>query len=94
MLAKIKKVKFEPVGGNDKPHYKVLLECSKGNHLFIHFDYTSARKKFIPLLFEFRGENKGARLDWYAKRVENMTVDHFLEKIAEKVNKKYNYKLH
>jgi hypothetical protein len=45
MLAKIKKVKLESKYKN--PKYKVLLECSEGNKLFIIFDYTYSMKKYM-----------------------------------------------
>lgn len=47
MLTKIKKVKFEPEYKN--PNYTVILECPKGNELYIKFDYTHAMKKYMPL---------------------------------------------
>lgn len=91
MLTKIKKVKFEPEYKN--PNYTVLLECPKGNELYVKFDYTYAMKKYMPLKVEYDGVDKGAKLSWYTNEVENMTVEAFLERIAEKINKKYNFKI-
>ncbi|HWO97596.1 MAG TPA: hypothetical protein VNM45_14940 [Bacillus sp. (in: firmicutes)] len=91
MLTKIKKVKFEPEYKN--PVYKVLLECPSGNKLFIKFDYTHSMKRYMPLNVEYNGTDKGAKLAWYTSEVENMTVETFLEKIAGRINKKYNFKL-
>ncbi|MGP7817389.1 hypothetical protein [Niallia sp. 01092] len=91
MLAKIKKVKFQPEYKN--PIYKVILACPNGNQLYIKFDYTFAVNAYMPLSVEYNGEEKGAKLAWYTNEVENMTVQEFLEEIAGKINKKYNYKL-
>lgn len=91
MLAKIKKVKFEPEHKN--PIYKVLLECPEGNRLFIKFDYTYSMKRYIPLNVDYNGIDKGAKLAWYTSEVENMTVESFLEEIGGRINKKYNFKM-
>lgn len=88
MLAKLKKVKYEPEHKN--PIYKVILECPEQNKLYIKFDYTYSMKKYMPLKVEYNGIDKGAKLAWYTREVEGMTVDNFLEKIALKINKKYN----
>lgn len=90
MLTKIKKVKFEPEYKN--PKYTVLLKCPNGNDLYIKFDYTYSMKKYMPLNVEYNGVDKGAKLAWYTNEVENMTVDAFLESIANRINKKYNFK--
>ncbi|QSB48757.1 MULTISPECIES: hypothetical protein [Anoxybacillaceae] len=91
MLAKIKKVKLETV--NKNPVYQVLLECPDGNELFVKFDYTYVNKSFMPLEVYYNGKSKGAKLAWYTSEVESMTVQKFLEEIADKVNKKYNFQL-
>ncbi|MDX5475820.1 MAG: hypothetical protein LPK00_09835 [Bacillaceae bacterium] len=88
MLAKIKKVKFNNNGKN--PIYKALLECPEGNQLYVHFDYTRSKDKFWPLEVNYNGENKGAKLAWYTRKVEKTTVEAFLEDIAKKINKKYS----
>lgn len=87
MKTKLKKVKFEPE--NKNPLYKVIMECPKGNKLYIKFDYTYANKTFMPFEVEYNGELKGAKLAWYTNEVEDMTVQAFLEKIATKINKMY-----
>jgi hypothetical protein len=91
MLTKIRKVKLETV--NKNPVYQVKLECPKGNELFIKFDYTYVSKVFWPREVYYNGENKGAKLAWYTRKVEGMTVQEFLEVIAKKINKKYNFDL-
>ncbi|GGA91756.1 hypothetical protein [Ornithinibacillus halotolerans] len=90
MQAKIRKVKFNSEGKN--PLYKVILECPKGKELYIHFDYTNATKTFWPLEVNYNGEHKGAKLAWYTREVEDMTVDAFLGGIAMRINKKYGFK--
>lgn len=80
MLTKIKKVKFEPEYKN--PNYSVILETPEGNTLFIKFDYTYKMGKFMPLEVNYNGKAKGAKLAWYTNKVENMTVDSFLGKLA------------
>lgn len=89
MLAKIKKVKLNPEYKN--PNYRVLLECPEGNPLFIKFDYTYSMKKYMPLKVIYNGADKGAKLAWYTNAVENMTVDSFLERIARRIDRKYNF---
>ncbi|MCM3789403.1 hypothetical protein M3221_13435 [Domibacillus indicus] len=89
MLAKIKKVKFEPEHKN--PLYTVKLECPLGNELYIKFDYTYAVKAYMPLEVAYNKKRKGAKLAWYTKEVEKMTVEAFLDEIAQKINKKYNF---
>lgn len=91
MLAKIKKVKFEPEYKN--PLYKVKLECPEGNELYIKFDYTYAVGSYMPLEVAYNGKRKGAKLAWYTTEVEKMTVQTFLDCIAKKINKKYNFEL-
>lgn len=91
MLAKIRKVKLEPEYKN--PVYKVLLECPEGKELYIKFDYTYVNNSYMPFEVYYNRENKGAKLAWYTKEVENMTVQEFLELIAKKINKKYNFNL-
>jgi len=91
MFAKIKKVKFEPEYKN--PTYKVILECPQGNQLYVKFDYTYAVKSYMPLNVEYNGVDKGAKLAWYTNEVEKMTVQNFLSEIAERINKKYNFKI-
>ncbi len=89
MLAKIKKVKLFTEFKN--PIYKVLLECPEGDKLYIKFDYTHSKKKYLPLKVEYNGINKGTKLAWYTSDQEKMSVNRFLEKIALRINKKYNY---
>lgn len=91
MLAKIKKVKLEPEGKN--PQYTALLECPLGNELYVKFDYTYASKAYRPLEVAYQKKRKGARLAWYTNKVENMTIALFLDEIAGKINKKYNFEL-
>ncbi|MGX6446238.1 hypothetical protein ACWM35_23855 [Neobacillus sp. K501] len=91
MLAKIKKVKFEPEYKN--PIYKVLLECPNGDELYIKFDFTKTMGGYIPLKVEYNGIDKGAKLAWYTREVEKMTVDTFLEEIAKRIDKKYHFKI-
>ncbi len=90
MLTKIKKVKFQPEFKN--PVYEVILDCPKENKLYIKFDYTYKKKTFIPSQVNYNKEDKGSRLAWYTQKVENMTVQEFLDQIARKINKKYNFK--
>jgi hypothetical protein len=89
MLAKIKKVNFNTKGKN--PVYKVFLECPEGKELYIYFDYTNSMNKYWPLEVTYNGQRKDAKLAWYTRDVENMTVETFLKTIAEKINKKYGY---
>lgn len=91
MQTKIKKVKFEPEYKN--PNYSVVLETPEGKQLFVKFDYTYAMKKYIPLQVYYNGRDYGAKLAWYTNEIENMTVDKFLETIAAKINRKYNFNL-
>lgn len=89
MLSKIKKVKLNTEGKN--PVYKVIMECPKGKELYIHFDYTYATNTYWPLEVNYNSQYKDAKLAWFTREVEHMTVAAFLETIAEKVNKKYGY---
>ena len=91
MLTKIRKVKFEPERKN--PMYKVIMECPEGKQLFVKFDYTSATETFGPLEVNYNKKNHGVKLAWYTREVENMTVVSFLEKIASKINNKYDFDL-
>ena len=91
MLTKIGKVKFERERKN--PLYNVIMECPDGKELFVKFDYTYATGNFGPLEVHYNKENYGAKLAWYTREVENMTVKSFLETIATKINKKYNFDL-
>lgn len=90
MLAKIKigKLKTE----NKNPKYTVLLECPNGDQLSIEFDHSLEMGGYMPLKVQCNGISKGAKLAWYTRHVEKITVDVFLETIASEVNKKYNYK--
>ena len=88
MLTKIRKVKYMPEYKN--PIYKVMLECPEGKELYVKFDYTHKMGKYMPLEVSYDGVRKGAKLAWYTNEIENLTVDRFLEKIACKINKKYN----
>lgn len=88
MLTKIRKVKYMPEYTN--PIYKVILECPEGKELYIKFDYTHKMGKYMPLEVAYDGKKQGAKLAWYTNEIENLTVDRFLEKIAFKINKKYN----
>lgn len=88
MLTKIRKVKYMPEYKN--PIYKVMLECPEGKELYIKFDYTHKMGKYMPLEVAYDGKKKGAKLAWYTNEIENLTVNGFLEKIAFKINKKYN----
>ncbi|GAE26465.1 hypothetical protein JCM9140_2534 [Halalkalibacter wakoensis JCM 9140] len=91
MLAKIKGVKLLTEYKN--PNYKVKLECPDGGELIIRFDYTYSREIFMPLKVYYNGVYKGAKLAWYTDEVEKVTVQSFLEQIAIKINKKYNFDL-
>ncbi|MGG2093490.1 hypothetical protein AB1283_12400 [Bacillus sp. S13(2024)] len=91
MLAKIRKVKLEKEYKN--PTYKVKLECPKGKELRIKFDYTYCNQAFMPLEVSYDGHDKGAKLSWYTREIEDMTVQNFLEIIANKINKQYNFTL-
>ncbi|MGE7915937.1 hypothetical protein [Lysinibacillus xylanilyticus] len=91
MLAKIKGVKLLTEYKN--PNYKVKLECEDGSVLLIRFDYTYATKNYMPLEVYHNGVSKGAKLAWYTRDFEKMTVSEFLDKIATKINKKYNFEL-
>lgn len=91
MLTKIKKVKLET--DNKNPLYQALLECPEGNELFIRFDYTYVNQAFMPLEVYYKGKSKGAKLAWYTSEIEGVTVQEFLEEIAEKINKKYGFQL-
>jgi len=91
LLTKIRKVKFEPE--RKKTMYNVIMECPNGKELYVKFDYTNATEKFWPLKVNYNKKNYGAKLAWYTREVENMTVELFLETIANKINKKYNFDL-
>lgn len=92
MRTQIKKVRLQPEYKN--PIYTVKLESPDGKELFIKFDYTYRMKGYMPLKVNYDGENKGAQLAWYTRDVEGMSVGAFLESIADRVNKKYNFELH
>ncbi|MFJ7736154.1 hypothetical protein ACIQ2D_07380 [Lysinibacillus sp. NPDC097287] len=89
MLTKIRKVKFEKERKN--PLYNVVMECPDGKELYVKFDYTYATGNFWPLEVNYNKKNYGAKLAWYTQEVEKMTVASFLEAIATKINKKYNF---
>ncbi|MFF2176453.1 hypothetical protein ACFVT8_08350 [Lysinibacillus sp. NPDC058147] len=91
MLTKIRKVKFEKERKN--PLYNVILECPEGKELYVKFDFTYATNNFWPLQVNYNKKNYGAKLAWYTREVEDMTVEVFLETIADKINKKYNFEL-
>ncbi|WP_341299402.1 hypothetical protein MHB44_12375 [Lysinibacillus sp. FSL H8-0500] len=91
MLTKIKKVKLEQA--RKKPLYQVVMECPDGKQLYVKFDYTYATQNFWPLKVNYNRKNYGAKLAWYTNEVENMTVALFLETIAQKVNRKYQFDL-
>ena len=91
MLTKIRKVKFERERKN--PLYNVIMECPDGKQLFVKFDYTYATGTFWPLEVNYNKKNYGAKLAWYTQKIEKMTVASFLEEIATKINKKYNFDL-
>ncbi|MFJ6210336.1 hypothetical protein [Lysinibacillus sp. NPDC092081] len=91
MLTKIRKVKFEKERKN--PLYNVIMECPEGKDLYVKFDYTYATNNFWPLQVNYNKKNYGAKLAWYTREVEDMTVEVFLETIADKINKKYNFEL-
>lgn len=89
MKTKIKRVKFQPEYKN--PKYSVFLESPEGNELYIEFDYTYTHKTYMPLKVEYNGVEKGAKLAWYTSKVENITVEAFLDTIARRINQKYNF---
>ncbi|MEG0450427.1 MAG: hypothetical protein RR595_11260 [Lysinibacillus sp.] len=89
MLTKIRKVKFEPERKN--PLYQVIMECPDGKQLYVKFDYTYITGTFWPLEVNYDKKNYDAKLAWYTREVESMTVKLFLEEIATKINKKYNF---
>ncbi|TYR80545.1 hypothetical protein FZC66_09210 [Priestia megaterium] len=91
MISKIKKVKLEKDGKN--PNYKVLLECPENHQLYIHFDYTYATGSYWPKEVHYKRKHRGAKLAWYTREIENMTVENFLKEIAERINKKYDFTL-
>lgn len=91
MLARLKAVKLLPEYKN--PNYKAKLECPDGSELYIRFDYTYSKKGYMPLKVYHNGVFKGAQLAWYTSEVEKMTVDEFLDGIAQRINKKYNFQL-
>ncbi|WP_328588893.1 hypothetical protein [Niallia nealsonii] len=47
----------------------------------------------MPLNMEYNEVDKGAKLARYTNEVEKMTVQSFLIEIAERINKKYNFKI-
>ncbi|KOP80101.1 hypothetical protein AMS59_01430 [Lysinibacillus sp. FJAT-14745] len=77
MLTKIRKIKFETERKN--PLYKVIMECPEGKELYVKFDYTYATNNFWPLQVNYNKKNYGAKLAWYTREVEDMTVEVFLE---------------
>ena len=89
MLAKIRKVNLNTEGKN--PVYRVLLECPEGKELYVHFDYSHTTQTFWPLEVTYDGKHKDAKLAWYTRNVEQMTVVEFLRRISEKINRKYGY---
>lgn len=91
MLAKMKKVKLNTEGKN--PNYKVILECPDGKELYVHFDYTQVTNTYWPLEVNYDGKHKGAKLAWYTREVEKITVEKFLETMAKRINKKYAFEL-
>lgn len=44
----------------------------------------------MPIKVHCNGISKGAKLAWYTRHVEKITVDVFLETIASEIDKKYN----
>lgn len=64
---------------------------SRGKQLYVKFDYTYKTENFWPLEVNYNKKNYGAKLAWYTNEVENMTVASFLETIAGKINKKYDF---
>lgn len=91
MITKIRKVKFDKEGKN--PVYKVILECPEGKELYTHFDYIFETKSYSLLKVKYDGLDKDAKLAWYTQDVEKLTVDKFLDKVSQKINKKYGYVL-
>lgn len=91
MLAKIKGAKL--LSEYKNPNYRVKLECPDGSELIIRFDYTYSNETYMPLKVYHNGVYKGAKLAWYTSEVEKMTVESFLDYIAKKLNKKYNFDL-
>ena len=87
MLARIKKGELNIMGKN--PIYKVLLECPDKKELYIHFDFSLSKNTFFPLQVIYDGIHKDAKLAWYTREVEKMTVAKFLETLADKINKSY-----
>ena len=47
----------------------------------------------MPLEVYSNGVHRGAKLAWYTSEVEKMTVNEFLDTIAQRINKKYNFQL-
>ncbi|MDA1741778.1 hypothetical protein [Bacillus sp. II_CA] len=86
LKAKLKKEYKNPV-------YEVTLVCPEGKKLDIKFDYTYPYKSFMHLKVSYDGHDKGAKLAWYTKEVEDMTVQRFLETLANKVNDDYKFAL-
>ena len=91
VLTKIRKVKFEKE--RKSPLYNVIMECPEGKVLYVKFDYTYATGAFLPLKVDYNKKNYGTKLAWYTQEVEEMTVATFLEEIATKINKKYNFEI-
>lgn len=69
------------------------LECPEGKELYIKFDYTYCNQAFMPLEVSYDGNAKDAKLSWYTREMEDLTVRSFLEIIAHKINSKYNFML-
>lgn len=92
MQSKILKIKLNTE--NKNPVYAVKLACPEGKELYIKFDYTYCNEAFMPLEVGYDGHDKGAKLAWYTREIEKMTVQYFLETIANKINKKYKFTLH
>ena len=47
----------------------------------------------MPLEVSYDGNAKDAKLSWYTREMEDLTVRSFLEIIAHKINSKYNFML-
>ena len=53
------------------------MESPDGNELYLEFDYTYATSSFMPLKVNYDNKNYDAKLEWYTKGVEEMTVRSF-----------------
>ncbi|MFC5466055.1 hypothetical protein [Lederbergia graminis] len=91
MRSRIRKVNLNTNGKN--PVYKVILECPNAKELYIHFDYSRTTKTYWPLEVSYDGQHKDAKLAWYTRDVEQMTVNEFLRTIADLINKKYGHNM-